>query len=304
MVFYPRGSYQEKMEKAIIWNSFTTYEDMLKDLSDSIGQPHQKLSIMNFRGKVLESFVNKKVALVLMHNEEESSMSFRFFAGNKKRYGPYLDFYEIRHPPRHFLEQFDIHTLEGNPSLLALIPRIDEYLDDDMNDSNYLKFRDEFKYGAMKKFADYLIKRHAVLLHDLPQTFNQTMYSALCENQRKQHNKCFIFVLQKEHELLSETYEERQSIMKKIRIQRHDQANFIFVSYDSHPEVLSMFNVEESQFRNYQKEKGLKPFIVALNYDDNTYSKYTGSFNQWAGLSFVDRVLDDQEKKYPIRNRI
>ena len=96
VVFYPKGNVEFKLKNARIWDHSTSYESCLLDISDSIGQGGvEKLSVMNFRGKTEQTFEDNKLLLVLLHDKEVSSISYRLLSSMKRRYGSLLNFYEV-----------------------------------------------------------------------------------------------------------------------------------------------------------------------------------------------------------------
>jgi hypothetical protein len=131
VVAYPYGPVDYKHKHKRIFHAHDTLDDLLEYTSKGIGDNTTHVDKFTFSTVTQNTFRGGKGILVLFHNEETSSMSFRTLARNKS-FTSDFNFVTFKNPDEEFLKQVGVVKI---PSIVFIRPKMDSFFNIDQAES-------------------------------------------------------------------------------------------------------------------------------------------------------------------------
>ena len=131
VVAYPYGSVDYKMKHPRIFHAHDTLDDMLEYTSNMIGDNSTHVTEFTFSSVTQNTFRGSKGLVVLFHNEDKSSMSFRTLARNDS-FTKDFNFVTFKAPSEQFLKQINLNRI---PAIMFFRPKMDSFFDLDNSEN-------------------------------------------------------------------------------------------------------------------------------------------------------------------------
>jgi len=208
LVVYPFGNVEFKIKNKRIFGAWDSFDQLTKHLSTILGDDTIRINEMALETEIGIAFNEKKGALVLIHDQKISSMSFRVLA-RSAQYSDFFRFIVIKDPSSKFLESMNIEKI---PKLVFLYPKMEDFINDGTEPTQLIEYGGRFHFESIKEFLDAMIKEQVRFLKDIPEIQSQAQFEANCSGK-----SCLMFIIDKKKDMIDEDWDDRVSDMKVLR---------------------------------------------------------------------------------------
>lgn len=157
VVAYPYGSVDYKLKHKRIFHAHDTLDDLLLYTSNMIGDNSTHVNEFTFTTVTQNTFRGSKGLMVLFHDKNQSSMSFRTLARDKNFTNDF-NFVTFKDPGDEFLAHVGIKRI---PALVFMRPKMDTFFDVE-NAENLItvEYGGRFFYQEIVEFANDMRRKY------------------------------------------------------------------------------------------------------------------------------------------------
>lgn len=276
IIVYPPGNHSEKMQGARVLGASHTIEDLLGALDDFLPREVQPIQSVQLQPFILKSLHERKVAVVLFHDQPHISLGLRRLA-SLSPFKERFNFYQMRDPPASLLQELEISKLS---KLMAFIPDPALLLEPTADvPVEKLPFERKFIFDKLKKYLEEVWEEYGRFLADVPEFTTEYDFKTQCVQSKR--DLCLIFILDRAREELNESFLDRMNDM----ITLHAYTNGVMVpgyfDIGCFPELADTFRFDP---------KKLVPLMVVYNKKEKTFIRAENRLNAFDGQELLRKI--------------